>query len=496
MDSSEAIEAVVVPETLPTSSLEATEAVYASPTATSLPEVASLSVPDTEDRSLSADRATAVDAMDAATIQNKIDEEPLSHDRKKYNICLSEPPAASIAIGANEALSHSAISLGQEERISTLIQSSSHSVLIKNTSVAALSPKNEAVIPREAITEMPSSMEKESAQSSSLGSACLSSSSDRAFEVESLPPTTSMGKFDENTTSVVSLETIGEPTNDFSQTCVIEEGTLPPTEPVQKDSDNEMSEDILSEHDEAVATESPLPAIEVSSRNGFSGIDDKELEEKFRLLLEKTDFFSRKITGGITGKPHIGSKVGVDGASRMHLLTEKEEDDLLLMEAEEENESTAITHQPACITGTMKGYQVDGLSWLYQIYRLQINGILADEMGLGKTLQTISLLGFLLTEKNIGGPHLIICPRSTLENWKNEILRWCPLLRVSRLTHFAWKYLIMDEAHRIKNEKSILSEVVRMFKPQRRLLITGTPLQNNLKELWSLLNFLMPKVVV
>uniref|UniRef100_A0A8C6GMP8 SWI/SNF related, matrix associated, actin dependent regulator of chromatin, subfamily a, member 1 n=1 Tax=Mus spicilegus TaxID=10103 RepID=A0A8C6GMP8_MUSSI len=151
--------------------------------------------------------------------------------------------------------------------------------------------------------------------------------------------------------------------------------------------------------------------------------------------------------------------------------------------------------------------------------------------GLGKTLQTIALLGYLKHYRNIPGPHMVLVPKSTLHNWMNEFKRWVPSLRVicfvgdkdvraafirdemmpgewdvcvtsyemvikekSVFKKFHWRYLVIDEAHRIKNEKSKLSEIVREFKSTNRLLLTGTPLQNNLHELWALLNFLLPDV--
>ncbi|VDL84867.1 unnamed protein product, partial [Nippostrongylus brasiliensis] len=129
----------------------------------------------------------------------------------------------------------------------------------------------------------------------------------------------------------------------------------------------------------------------------------------------------------------------------------------------------------------------------------------------------------------MASPHLVIVPKSTLKNWMNEFAKWCPsitacciigdekernevihdvilpqkfdvccttyemVLKVkTQLKKLVWKYIIIDEAHRIKNEKSKLSEVVREIKSKNRLLITGTPLQNNLHELWALLNFLLP----
>jgi len=187
--------------------------------------------------------------------------------------------------------------------------------------------------------------------------------------------------------------------------------------------------------------------------------------------------------------------------------------------------------QPSCIkNGTMRAYQIQGLNWMVHLYDNGINGILADEMGLGKTLQTISLLGYLREFRGITGPHVIIVPKSTLHNWMNEIRKWCPEIRpmkfhgsaeervalregmtpgsfdvcvtsyemvIKEKNHFRrfhWRYVIIDEAHRIKNANSRLSQVVRMLRTNYRMLITGTPLQNNLKELWALLNFLLPEV--
>lgn len=181
--------------------------------------------------------------------------------------------------------------------------------------------------------------------------------------------------------------------------------------------------------------------------------------------------------------------------------------------------------------GTMRDYQVAGLNWLISLHENGISGILADEMGLGKTLQTISFVGYLRYIAGITGPHLVAVPKSTLDNWKREFGKWCPEVNVlvlqgnkddraelikdrlvdekfdvcitsyemilrekAHLKKFAWEYIIIDEAHRIKNEESSLAQMVRAFNSRNRLLITGTPLQNNLHELWALLNFLLPDV--
>jgi len=214
--------------------------------------------------------------------------------------------------------------------------------------------------------------------------------------------------------------------------------------------------------------------------------------------------------------------------------TEEQEDEELLRDEETGGEMAGhrLQVQPSIIAhGKMREYQLQGLNWLIHLYDNGINGILADEMGLGKTLQTISLLAYLREFRGITGPHMIIVPKSTLHNWLNEFRRWCPSIKAVKfhgnaeerqlqkdtlVTHgkfdavvtsyemvikeknhwkkFHWRYIIIDEAHRIKNENSILSKCVRMLKTNYRLLITGTPLQNNLHELWALLNFLLPEV--
>ncbi|GMH72310.1 hypothetical protein TL16_g05883, partial [Triparma laevis f. inornata] len=179
----------------------------------------------------------------------------------------------------------------------------------------------------------------------------------------------------------------------------------------------------------------------------------------------------------------------------------------------------------------LREYQHMGLNWLVSIQSRRLNGILADEMGLGKTVQTISLLAYLAAYKGIWGPHLIIVPTSCIVNWEMELKKFCPGFKV--LTYYGsakhrkelrtgwtklntyhvcitsyqlavqdafafrrkrWYYLILDEAQNIKNFQSQRWQTLVNFNTQRRLLLTGTPLQNNLMELWSLLHFLMPHV--
>ncbi|XP_052268550.1 helicase domino-like isoform X1 [Dreissena polymorpha] len=189
------------------------------------------------------------------------------------------------------------------------------------------------------------------------------------------------------------------------------------------------------------------------------------------------------------------------------------------------------TEVPFLLRGTLREYQHVGLNWLATMYEKRLNGILADEMGLGKTIQTIALLAHLACEKGIWGPHLIVVPTSVMLNWEMECKRWCPSFKI--LTYYGsqkerklkrqgwtktnafhicitsyklviqdhssfrrkkWKYLILDEAQNIKNFKSQRWQCLLNFNSMRRLLLTGTPLQNSLMELWSLMHFLMPHV--
>uniref|UniRef100_A0AAZ3PWF2 SWI/SNF related, matrix associated, actin dependent regulator of chromatin, subfamily a, member 4 n=1 Tax=Oncorhynchus tshawytscha TaxID=74940 RepID=A0AAZ3PWF2_ONCTS len=184
------------------------------------------------------------------------------------------------------------------------------------------------------------------------------------------------------------------------------------------------------------------------------------------------------------------------------------------------------------INGQLKQYQIKGLEWLVSLYNNNLNGILADEMGLGKTIQTIALITYLMENKRVNGPFLIIVPLSTLSNWVYEFDKWAPsVVKVSYKVRFPqarrafipqlrsgkfnvllttyeyiikdkqvlakirWKYMIVDEGHRMKNHHCKLTQVLNThYLAPRRVLLTGTPLQNKLPELWALLNFLLPTI--
>ncbi|CAH1772648.1 unnamed protein product [Owenia fusiformis] len=191
-----------------------------------------------------------------------------------------------------------------------------------------------------------------------------------------------------------------------------------------------------------------------------------------------------------------------------------------------------VTEQASImVNGKLKEYQIKGLQWLVSLYNNSLNGILADEMGLGKTIQTIALITYLMEAKNNKGPYLIIVPLSTLSNWMLEFDKWSPsVIKIAykgspnarkslqfqvrsgkfnvllttyeyvikdkgALAKVRWKYMIIDEGHRMKNHHCKLTQVLNThYIAPHRLLLTGTPLQNKLPELWALLNFLLPHI--
>ena len=193
--------------------------------------------------------------------------------------------------------------------------------------------------------------------------------------------------------------------------------------------------------------------------------------------------------------------------------------------------TTVKTKVPFLLKHTLREYQHIGLDWMVSLFERSLNGILADEMGLGKTIQTIAFLAHLASDRENWGPHLIVVPTSVMLNWEMEIKKWCPGFKVlvyygsqkerrqkrvgwtkqnafhicitsyklviqdhSSFRRFKWQYFILDEAQHIKNFKSQRWQLLLNFTSVGRLLLTGTPLQNNLMELWSLMHFLMPHV--
>ena len=194
-----------------------------------------------------------------------------------------------------------------------------------------------------------------------------------------------------------------------------------------------------------------------------------------------------------------------------------------------------IDSTPAYVEADMRTYQLEGLSWFIDQHDKGANSIMGDEMGLGKTLQTLSFFSTLHHYIPFFSPFLVVCPLSVLPNWIAEAKRWTPQLHVVGLygpqqererikgsilsgknkdsvhlivttyeillTEISWlrsqfyfRYFVLDEAQKIKNTDALVTQACRQIRSVYRVLLTGTPLQNNLTELWSLLNFLYPEV--
>jgi ATP-dependent DNA helicase len=284
-------------------------------------------------------------------------------------------------------------------------------------------------------------------------------------------------------------------------------------------------EETGSRHSNGAAISSTENLTSFLSRSEFKAAQSTQKQQRLKYLLEQATVYSRFLASKfIKSRDEDQGPVPVAGEaeSSTHLPASK----------------TLVT-QPALVSGgSLKQYQLDGLEWLVSLYENGLNGILADEMGLGKTLQCISFLAFL-REKGVYGPFLITAPLSTLANWEAEIHRFTPTVPCLvyhgnkaeradlRKAHFAqgkgnrpdpasfpiiitsyeivmadkayldtfrWKFIIVDEGHRIKNLNCKLIKTLKQFDSANRLLLTGTPLQNNLSELWSLLNFLLPDI--
>ncbi len=254
-----------------------------------------------------------------------------------------------------------------------------------------------------------------------------------------------------------------------------------------------------------------------------------DLEEyEIKMKIDDNDEFSK------LKKDESNNIFNNENANKQEIDDEKKQEDQKNYYLSAHSMQEEIKQQPKLLKfGKLKPYQLIGLQWLVSLYVNNLNGILADEMGLGKTIQTIALLCYVIEKKHNNGPFLIVVPLSTISNWVLEFSKWAPEIKLKVykgapndrrnmanqikmekekfnvilttyeyimkdkffLKKITWQYIIVDEGHRMKNCKSKFTQTLgTQFNSVYRLLLTGTPLQNNLAELWALLNFLLPKI--
>ncbi|KAK9470896.1 SNF2 family N-terminal domain-containing protein [Dipodascopsis tothii] len=278
-----------------------------------------------------------------------------------------------------------------------------------------------------------------------------------------------------------------------------------------------------------------LQALKANDEEAYMKLLDQTKDTRITHLLRQTNAFLNSLALAVKDQQRDARLRQPDGGQREPTKDEEEEEeggDNLDYYAVAHKVSEEVTKQPSILVGgTLKEYQIKGLQWMVSLYNNNLNGILADEMGLGKTIQTISLITYLIEAKQQTGPYLVIVPLSTLTNWTLEFEKWAPTVKkvvykgppLARkaqqaairsgdfqvllttyeyiikdrpiLSRLKWVHMIIDEGHRMKNASSKLSSTLTQYYHSRfRLILTGTPLQNNLPELWALLNFVLPKI--
>ncbi|MGD1872549.1 MAG: DEAD/DEAH box helicase [Mastigocoleus sp.] len=191
------------------------------------------------------------------------------------------------------------------------------------------------------------------------------------------------------------------------------------------------------------------------------------------------------------------------------------------------NQSLENLPVPENFQGELRSYQKRGFSWLAFLERWNLGACLADDMGLGKTIQFITFLLHLKENNNLENPTLLVCPTSVIGNWEREVRKFAPVLTVLQyhgdkrpkgkkfqeaakkhdlivtsyslvyrdlksLQKVSWQGIVLDEAQNIKNSEAKQSQAVRELEANFRIALTGTPVENRLKELWSILDFLNP----
>ncbi|XP_055775239.1 E1A-binding protein p400-like isoform X6 [Salvelinus fontinalis] len=225
------------------------------------------------------------------------------------------------------------------------------------------------------------------------------------------------------------------------------------------------------------------------------------------------------------------SPPGADGKPKKDIAEVAAATELILPKGSARTTTSGRSQAPFLLHGSLREYQQIGVDWLASLHKKHLNGILADETGLGKTVQTVAYLAHLACQEGIWGPHLVVVRTCKILSWEMEFKRWCPGLKIllylgnrqerraKRMwwaetnsfhvcvtsyklllkdqSHFLrrrWKHLVLDEVQLLKNMSEKHWETIFALKSQQRILLINTPLQNTLKELWTMIHFLLPGI--
>lgn len=273
-----------------------------------------------------------------------------------------------------------------------------------------------------------------------------------------------------------------------------------------------------AEFERLVALKQPLVRV----RGEWVALDPDQMQRALALFKRGTEMsLTEALRLGLGGaEPALPGGIAYGGMEAEGALAD-------LLHDLSENRQLEDLDQPAAFVGQLRPYQRRGFSWLAFMGRIGMGACLADDMGLGKSPQTIALLLHNTAKSPDAGPALLVCPTSVVGNWQRELARFAPGLRVyihqgaerlrgeglaataaahdvvlssypllardsEALRQIEWRAAILDEAQNIKNSETRQAQAARALRAQTRIALTGTPVENRLSELWSIMSFLNP----
>lgn len=281
--------------------------------------------------------------------------------------------------------------------------------------------------------------------------------------------------------------------------------------------------DVQIDDDQVISLQQLLDLMHTAGRSKYIKIGKDEyitLSRDLSKILKRLDTVTTEQRSHLqmapTGAALLGDLIGED--DDRGIFDHKALDQLLSRVREAQQQEPQV---PATLGATLRDYQVEGFEWMSKLTAWGAGACLADDMGLGKTLQTIALL----LEQVDHGASLVVAPASVVPNWRSELQRFAPSLRVTvlneatdrqaaidgaqagdiivttyallnteqdALTAKAWNVVCLDEAHTIKNPATKMSKAAMRLQADRKVILTGTPIQNHLSELWNLFQFINP----